>query len=94
MTNVITGGAGRPAQAGAGLSFPLTWTASLAFAQLAMRWGRGGPCLSEASPTRLQNPLWGLQEFQPEYDELQVETRYPRQQGHRRNKDAGKREGT
>jgi len=40
------------------------------------------------------NPLLGLQEFQPEYDELQVGIRCPRQQRYRRNKDAGKREGT
>jgi hypothetical protein len=28
------------------------------------------------------NPLLGLQEFQPEYDELQVKIRCPRQQGY------------
>jgi hypothetical protein len=39
------------------------------------------------------NPLLGLQEFQPEYDELQVKIRCPRQQGYQGNKDTEKREG-
>ena len=66
MTNVMTGAVGRPARAGPAL-------------------GRPGyppsPCggrRHQAAPAA--NPLLGLQEFQHEYDELQVEGQMFQQQ--------------